>query len=126
MILLFFWLEFGIDSQNFLNYMENGLSFYEQNFYLTFDTKLVFGKIFFIEGQAKVNMKKFKNIIEFFPEQLVSVFGIGLQFKNITIGYRHLCSHPVKPYNNIYNSIPKYEGAIDQVYIRIRGKGIWD
>lgn len=121
MILLFFWLELGLDSQNFLNNMEYKSSFYEKNIYLKTDMKIKIFKYFFISGSAKIDILKPKKEFYFFPQQLTSIIGIGIELKNVIFGFEHSCLHPILPYNNIYNGSPIYEGTYTKIYIKIGG-----
>lgn len=51
-------------------------------------------------------------------------FSAGLRVREVEIGYRHRCTHPIQTYvyNQGYLQNPVVEGSYDEVYLRISGR----
>jgi len=65
-----------------------------------------------------------KSLVNYSPFQVTYEIGAGLQSKGATLGYRHVCYHPLQPYATIIgNEIkPKYEGGYNQIFMRLETK----
>jgi hypothetical protein len=60
----------------------------------------------------------------FFPTVVRFDFSAGVRFGPVEAGYRHSCTHPMYPWLPYASALgrdyrPQYEGAYDQVYIRV-------
>ena len=77
----------------------------------------------FVGGIARVDMWFVGP--SFSPNQLTSVITAGVRFDMFELGIRHSCFHPVMPgheyatFNEQYEIRPYWEGAYDQIYLRI-------
>ncbi len=124
MVILFFWFEFGITpyvSYNIGNYIYNN-SFEEFNVYTNMNIDIRYN-ILFVKSNIKTYFTKMKKDISFRPENINYIINIGIIIsKNVKIGFRHSCYHPIMPYRNLYYTKKILEGGYQEIYIKIGGK----
>jgi hypothetical protein len=75
----------------------------------------------YIGGSLSVPVWKTPGI-GFWPSELQSMVRAGLRFPGFELGWSHLCTHPVLPYQPIFNSQVLWEGAYDEFHLRISGE----
>jgi hypothetical protein len=56
-----------------------------------------------------------------FPNALQSVIRAGVRFGGVEIGWSHLCTHPVMPFQPILNEQTFWEGSYDEFHIKFSG-----
>jgi hypothetical protein len=61
------------------------------------------------------------------PQSLQSIIRAGVRIPmtsddSIEIGWSHLCTHPVMPYQPIYGEQTQWEGGYDEFHIKFSGK----
>jgi len=95
-------------------------------FYSEFEIETRFGyddTYLFIIGGIRTDFIKYKSNYTFFPINDTYSIEAGGTYKDITLGVRHLCTHPVFPYISFYGDhrpIVKYEGSYNEIYFRIK------
>lgn len=75
---------------------------------------------FYVGGAVTVYMWKVKGGRTFSPYQLSSRFDAGWRNDWLTIGFRHLCEHPVIPHFNAGQAF--WERAYEQLFVRVEGR----
>ena len=98
----------------------------QQDYYsVKFDIEAEIAKYFFVGGFLYVP-ELFTGGMTFRPFEVGSNIRVGFRWRYIEIGYRHYCFHPVIVAGKIRTPFVDgkvyYEGAHDEVYIRIKGK----
>lgn len=120
-LVLYFFIEFGVVPNNgWIMYETEHHTAAEAHYYIDLGVRAQLYEYFFIEGAVKTRMWDEKNEWTFAPFNSEYRFGFGVQAGPLTMGFRHLCTHPVIPY---INSVPpgpiQYEGGYDEIYFRI-------
>jgi hypothetical protein len=87
--------------------------------YATLGVRADYG-LFFAEGSIRTDMRPI-SLSNWIPNQITYDIGGGMTYKMFTLGYRRTCYHPVTPYMVYggYAVIPAFEGATDDIYLRI-------
>jgi hypothetical protein len=91
----------------------------ENNIYITLETEIKIKNIFFIGGSVKTYFNPMIKSKTFWPFENNYMFKTGLRYKNLEIGFRHLCLHPVKPWESYLQPISSTDGSYEEFYIRI-------
>jgi len=133
-----FALEAGIVPQNgFVMYQrEAQVFYYEGSYYYPMDVALEdSGPIFYTDLQAEVELFGFAfagggvrvqmqqdGDWNFAPEALFYEFRAGLRWKGIELHYLHACRHPQMLYAFYYQPVAGWEGAYDEIGIKISGR----
>jgi len=78
---------------------------------------------FYLRAGVLVPMWSWLTQIGFYPYQLQSEIELYLKLGEFTLGYLHLCAHPVTPYVPIFalinrQIVPRWEGGYDMFYVR--------
>ncbi len=112
--------ESGILTFNSKTITPDSQTSYEQN---TFYSKFYFGyqyKDFTFLTETDIFFYKKNSSKSFSPVQSQFLFSLSYDFKNITFGYSHLCSHPISNrYNdNFYRKF--FYQSYDKFYIKIK------
>jgi len=87
---------------------------------------LYFLKSFFIKGSIKNIFHSKKGELWYYPDCDQYRIACGIRYKELEIGYEHLCFHPIFPYtsNNrqeekgINNAL--LEGSYDKLYVKFQ------
>ena len=116
-LLLTFALEVGWlsgDMYNYTQWTENQVG----ALYTTLEANVSY-KALYVSG-LMASYFGARDITHYSPFQTTFVFGAGLQFDTIKVGYEHSCFHPMQPYATIvgYEVKPKYEGGYDKFFVR--------
>ncbi len=92
-------------------------------FYIDLNAEVVLFDTFFIGGNMRNDFYNKSDSLYFSPQTMRFKFFTGLRFKKIfEIGFNHFCFHPVIPYFGLHaNPIVKWEGAYEEIYIKISG-----
>jgi hypothetical protein len=61
-------------------------------------------------------------IPSFWPDRLQSTVRAGIRFGGIEIGWSHLCTHPVMPYQPLINEQAIWDGAYDEIHVKFSGE----
>lgn len=91
-------------------------------FYQQFKVEAVAWGFLAVGGDLQVTDWLFKDQISFFPSSLDSRVFAEIRLPPFTVGWRHDCIHPVRPYQPVLAGGQSWEGAGDAIYIRIGGK----
>lgn len=93
----------------------------EDIYFITLDAEAVLLANIFIGGTVKTYMQNEvgKN---FFPIESDYLFKVGLRYKNIEMGFRHFCLHPVRPYEMYYQPQGSTDASYEEFYIKISGE----
>jgi len=121
-LILLYFLELGYspfyDSRN-VSEIDNIRIRTESVYYITMDAEIVILDFLFIGGAVKTYFQEQENDYSYFPFEADYLFKAGFQYKNIEVGFRHLCLHPVRPYEMYYQPQGSTDGAYEEFYIRI-------
>ena len=96
--------------------------YFENNIYLTFDAQIFIYEYFYVKGSAKILMYAEKEEVLFFPAALSSFFEIGYTMNGFSVGWRHLCTHPIVPYFGDNDFTKFYDEFGDELFIRSETK----
>ena len=88
-------------------------------YYVTLNTELILFEHMFIVGAVKTYVQDQPDELSYFPFEVDYFFKIGLRYKNIELGFKHFCLHPVRPYEMYYRPQGSTDGAYEEFYIRI-------
>jgi hypothetical protein len=55
------------------------------------------------------------------PSALQSIFRAGVRFGGVEIGWSHLCTHPVMPYQPMFGQQTLWEGGYDEFHVKFSG-----
>lgn len=83
-----------------------------------------FNEHFYIGGSLGVPVWQDPNdgaIPSFWPNDLQAVVKLGIRFGGVEIGYSHLCTHPVMPYQPMVGSQTSWEGYYDEIHVKFSG-----
>ena len=89
----------------------------ENSFYLAFDTELKWS-FFWIGGNVKIFTWHHEGNT-FWPNRIDFLSRLGIDVGILTIGWRHLCSHPIMPYVRITDAP---DGAFTEFFIRLSNR----
>lgn len=94
-------------------------------FQIQFEIDLYFFDIFFLHGSINSIFQKCKDELYFYPDCDQYRFSTGLRYKQIELGYEHLCFHPIFPYgaNGRQKNNALLEGSYDKFYFNLELKG---
>ena len=124
-LILLYFLELGYspfyDSRN-VTPVDNIRIKTDSVLYVTLDTEIVVFDHFFIGGAVKTYMKNKATDRSFLPFETDYLLKAGLRYKNLELGFRHFCLHPVRPYEMYYQPQGSADGAYEEFYIRISSK----
>jgi hypothetical protein len=78
----------------------------------------------YIGGDLGVTVWNFpsNDIPSFWPDRLQSVVRAGVRFGGIEIGWSHLCTHPVMPYQPLIHEQAIWDGLYDEIHIKFSGE----
>jgi len=54
----------------------------------------------------------------YWPQSLQSVIRAGVRFGGVEVGWSHLCSHPVMPFQPMYDERTLWEGGYDEFHVK--------
>ena len=91
----------------------------EKIFYTTFDAEVVILNTVFIGGAVKTYFQDIINDYSFYPSEVDYIFRAGIRYKNIEIGAKYFCLHPVRPNEMYYQPQGSTDGSYEEFYIRI-------
>ena len=117
-LILLYFLEFGYSP--FYGSLNTNTLFVDQNvYYITMDAEIIILDYLFIGGAVKTYFQDDASNYSYFPFEADYLFKAGLRFKNLELGFRHFCLHPVRPYEMYYQSQGSTDGGYEEFYIRI-------
>jgi len=93
----------------------------EKTYYITLDSEVVLLGHLFIGGAVKTYIHN-TNSYDFMPFESDYLFKGGLRFKNLELGFRHFCLHPVRPYEMYYEPQGSTDASYEEFYIRVSNK----
>ena len=94
----------------------------EQVGYVQMDAEVEMFDFLFVGGSMKTYIQGTSDITNYHPFELDSFFNAGLRFGDMELGWRHLCLHPVRPLEIVYNSNTSTDASYDEYYIRMEIK----
>jgi hypothetical protein len=126
---LSYFVEFGYNpTGTFVMYDENQIrdrAYVNDDMYADFDATMWLFTHFYVGGNVRTGFWKMADGYDFMPNQMTYGFRAGLDFKNLEIGFRHYCIHPIYVYltrtefENNYD--PLWEGSYEEIFVRIKG-----
>lgn len=121
-LILLYFLELGYspfyDSRN-ASEIDNIRIRNESIYYITLDAELILFNHIFIGGAVKTYFQNDASDYSYFPFESDYLFKAGFKYKNIEIGFKHFCLHPVRPYEMYYQPQGSTDGSYEEFYIRI-------
>ena len=91
--------------------------------YSLFEAEVVAWDTIFISGGVKTYFQsKYSTQTNYIPVESDYIFNTGLRFGQIELGWRHLCLHPVRPNETVYNTQTSTNASYDEFYIRMEIK----
>ncbi len=74
----------------------------------------------FAGGSVRTDMQP-NSVGNYNPHWATYDFSAGIRFREVEIGYRHRCTHPIQTYltNQQLLRSPVLEGSYDEIYVRI-------
>ena len=120
-LILLYFIELGYSPfYESLNVYDNYYSRIESEnvLYINLDVEIRILDYIFVGGAVKTYMHGTDNY-NFWPFESDYLFKAGLRFKNLEVGFRHFCLHPVRPYEMYYQPQGSTDGAYEEFYIRI-------
>ena len=123
-ILFIIQLEMGFTPNAYFAEDNNDYTYYELPIYIEVSPEFVFFDLLKVGGTMRVNMFNTSTAerLNFTPVELSSLFYIEFNYEELTIGWRHLCSHPIIPWNDYGYPGQDSNKAYDQLYIRFRAE----
>lgn len=109
------WMPMG----DFVMHEPQGWASTTGSFYVEMDARVVICDILFVGGEVKTLMYKTPDGYSFWPERMVYEFSAGVTFGPAEIGWRHMCTHPIIPYLREWPGLARWEGAYEEVYLRV-------
>lgn len=94
----------------------------EVSYYGDFNFEARLAKTFFVGVKAKIFLWKVKDGITFNPDAINFTFYTGLKLKNIELGFRHFCDHPIKAWEKFHRSTI-FERSYQKIYLKVKLKG---
>ena len=94
----------------------------ENIYYINMDAEVIIYDNFFIGGAMKTYMNDKPNSDTFSPFEVDYMFKAGLRYDNIELGFRHLCLHPVRPFEMYYQPQDSTNASYEEFYIKISGR----
>ncbi len=121
-LILLYFIELGYSpfykSLNVLP-VDNKLIMNESVMYITLDAEIVFLGNLFIGGAVKTYFQDDATDYSYIPFEADYLFKAGYRYKNLELGFRHFCLHPVRPYEMYYPSQGSNDGSYEEFYVRI-------
>ena len=117
-LILLYFIELGYSpfygSLNTNDYLQ------DQNiYYINMDAEVIILDHLFIGGAVKTYFNDKSDSYMFSPFEADYLFKAGLRYKNIEIGFKHFCLHPVRPYEMYYQPQGSTDASYEEFYIRI-------
>jgi len=94
----------------------------ENVYYIILDAEVIILDYLFIGGAVKTYFQDQADDYSYHPFESDYLFKAGLRYKNLELGFRHLCLHPVRPYEMYYQPQSSTDGSYEELYIRISNK----
>ena len=118
-LLFLFFLEFGfLPSGTMVQYEQPAFVQFEGDLYTDLGALVsLYG--FYIGGGVKTYMWRDKGELSFWPHLADYRFLAGFKYGIVEIGFRHYCIHPVVPMLAWTQPAQIWEGAYDEVFIRV-------
>ena len=91
----------------------------ESVMYITIDAEIIVLEHLFIGGAVKTYFQDDATDYSYIPVEADYLFKAGFRYKNLELGFRHLCLHPVRPYEMYYQPQGSTDGSYEEFYIRI-------
>ena len=114
-----FALELGILPINdWVIYDPPAVVFEQPEFYQQLEARVILWEHLFAGGKVRI----YDWVNEgggFWPNQGAFTFETGLTFQGLELGFRHFCTHPIMSYLEYVPVDVKYEGAYEEVYLRL-------
>ena len=91
--------------------------------YVDMEAEVVVLDMFFAGGNVRTSVWQQENSgWTFFPHKAVYSFFAGARWGMLELGWRHFCIHPVIPFFELIQPKPIWEGAFDEIYLRISNR----
>ena len=87
--------------------------------YVDFETEVRLFKYGFIGGSTKIYVNKYNYGYTFSPETAEFDFNLGIRIAPLELGFRHYCMHPIVPWIYYTRVSPQWEGAYEEIYLRL-------
>lgn len=117
---------FGVNyfANGYIHLYSAGVSNYmEGDFSVLTEVTFTFWNIFFIGGSIEVYEAFMPSAGAFYNDRIDSLFNVGLTYGMFTIGYKHMCIHPIMPFAGKRLAVNyNLEGGYDVIYFRVEGR----
>lgn len=121
-LIFLFALEVGFLPQgDFIMYEKLELVPVRYSAYTDLQAEIVIGNLFFIGGGVKTGVW-YHDGYTFFPHRASYNFQAGIRRGMVEAGWRHYCFHPITPFFEFIDYRAIWEGAYDEIYLRIEKK----
>jgi hypothetical protein len=118
-IVLAFALEVGWMPQgDFLMHEPTSIVTLQGMFYVDLDARITLWGSTFVGGEVKTIMWKGERY-SFSPERMLYQFNAGIKLDPLELGWRHYCTHPMWTYLQSWKGTARWEGAYEEVYLRL-------
>lgn len=118
---LAFALELGVLPMNgWVMYDPPALVFEAPEFYQQLEARAILWDHLFAGGKVRI-YDWMREDGGFWPSQGAFTFEAGLSFRGLELGFRHYCTHPILPYLEYVPAGVKWEGAYQEIYLRLGG-----
>lgn len=122
-IALAFALELGMVPMSSLLMYDPPTMVQEQpEFYQQFEAEVLLFGYLALGGSVTVYEWKIEDQLRFFSYRGGFEIGAELRLEPVKIGWRHYCTHPIVPYLSTVAQKIKWEGAYEEIYIRMEGR----
>jgi hypothetical protein len=91
----------------------------QPEFYQQFEARAILWDHLFLGGDVRIYDWMAKEEISFWPSRGAFTLNAGVAFGDIELGFRHYCTHPIVPYMPIQTGKAKWEGAYEEIYLRL-------
>jgi hypothetical protein len=91
--------------------------------YTDLEAEVVFFEHVFMGGGVKTSVWKLdEDGWTFFPHKAVYRFSVGARVGIFEFGFRHFCIHPVTPFFDWLEPQALWEGAYEEIYVRVSNR----
>ncbi len=91
--------------------------------YVDLEAEVVVLDTFFAGGAVRTSVwQRSPSALNFFPHKAVYSFFAGARLGMVEMGLRHYCIHPVIPFFGLIDPKPIWEGAYEEIYLRISNR----
>lgn len=94
----------------------------QSEFYQQFESRVILWDRLFVGGDVRIYDWMDKGALNFWPSRAAFTFKTGINCRGVELGFRHYCTHPIVTYMPIEKSTVRWEGAYEEIYLRLEGR----